>query len=168
MSAVEALHAAKAAGVEVAVNGEDLSLKASSPPPEYVLTGLSRNKAEIIALLHPRDDGWSAEDWQVFFDERAGIAEFDGELLRPDAEVRAFACCIAEWLNRNPVRSSPSRCLDCGAAEQAHDPLLPYGTEPSGHAWLHHQCWPGWYEKRKTNAVVALAEMGIEERKPHP
>ena len=61
MSAVEALHAAKAAGVEVAVNGEDLSLKASSPPPEYVLTGLSRNKAEIIALLRPRADGWAAE-----------------------------------------------------------------------------------------------------------
>ena len=26
----------------------------------------------------PAEDGWSAEDWQVFFDERAGIVEFDG------------------------------------------------------------------------------------------
>jgi hypothetical protein len=29
-----------------------------------------------MALLRRGNDGWSAEDWKVFFDERAGIAEF--------------------------------------------------------------------------------------------
>jgi hypothetical protein len=53
--------------------------------------------------------GWSREDWQVFFEERAGIAEFDGGLPRLEAEARAFTCCVAEWLNRNPVRSPPDR-----------------------------------------------------------
>jgi hypothetical protein len=48
---------------------------------------------------------WSAEDWQVFFDERAGIIEFDGGLPRAEAEAQTFACRVVEWLNHNPERS---------------------------------------------------------------
>ena len=126
----------------------------------------------------PADDGWSAEDWQVFFEERAGIVEFDGGLPRAEAEAQAFACCVVEWLNRNPERSPAGRCLGCGDREHAHDPLLPYGVEPTGHAWLHSRCWPAWYEARKAKAVSALTAMGIsapvvrpmkrEEQSKHP
>ena len=35
-----------------------------------------------------------------------------------------------EWLNRNPVRSPPGRCLGCGCGDQAHDPVLPHGVSP--------------------------------------
>ena len=119
--------------------------KPTAPPPAAVLDLLSRHKAGIVALLRTGSDGWSAEDWRAFFDERAGIAEFDGGLPRAQAEARAFACCVAEWLNRNPVRSPPGRCLGCGGGEHAHDPLLPFGTEPTGHAWLHSRCWPAWH-----------------------
>jgi len=28
------------------------------------------------------ESDWSAEDWQAFFDERAGVAEYDGGLPR--------------------------------------------------------------------------------------
>ena len=161
MSAVEALKAARAAGVELALDGDDLVLEAASAPPAAVLDALSRHKAEIVALLRPGRDGWSAEDWQVFFDERAGIVEFDGGLPRAEAEAQAFACCVVEWLNRNPERSPAGRCLGCGDREHAHDPLLPYGVEPTGHAWLHSRCWPAWYEARKAKAVSALAAMGI-------
>ena len=100
VTALEALRAARSAGVEVALDGDDLVLKAASPPPASVLDALSCNKAGIVALLRPGDDGWSAEDWQLFFDERAGIAEFDGGLSRVEAEAQAFACCITEWMNR--------------------------------------------------------------------
>jgi hypothetical protein len=55
---------------------------------------------------HSPEGGWSAEEWLVFFDERAGVAEFDGGLPRPQAEVHAFACCVAEWLNQHPVGSA--------------------------------------------------------------
>ncbi len=104
MSAAEALKAARAAGIRVGIDGDDLMLAASAPPPPAVLDLLSRHKAGIVTLLRPAEDGWSAEDWHVFFDERAGIAEFDGKLPRGQAEARAFACCAEEWLNRNPVR----------------------------------------------------------------
>ena len=105
MSAVEALKAARAAGIELALDGDDLTLSAASAPPAAVLDALSRHKAEVVALLRPGRDGWSVEDWQVYFDERAGVAEFDGGLPRGAAEAKAFECCVVEWLNR--IRSAP-------------------------------------------------------------
>ena len=161
MSAAEALRAARAASIHLGIDSDDLVLEASLPPPGAVLDALSRHKAEIVALLRSAKDGWSAEDWQVFFDERAGIGEFDGGLPRDQAEARAFACCAAEWLNRNLVRSLPGRCLGCGDGNHAHDPLLPFGIENTGHTWLHSRCWPAWVTGREAEAVAALAEMGV-------
>jgi hypothetical protein len=161
MSGAKALQAARAAGVELMLDGDDLVLEASAPPPEEVLDLLSRYKPAILALLRPGGDGWSAEDWQVFFDERAGIAEFDGGLSRAEAEAQAFACCVVEWLNRNPKYAPPEHCLGCGGRDHAHDPLLPYGTESAGHVWLHSRCWPAWYAVRKSTAIATLANMGM-------
>ena len=48
MTAAEALRTGRAAGVEIALDGDDLVLEASSPPPEPVLEALSRNKAGIV------------------------------------------------------------------------------------------------------------------------
>jgi hypothetical protein len=157
LNAEWALKAARAAGLKLVVEGDDLALSAVSAPPATVLASISRHKAEIIALLRPGHDGWSVEDWQVYFGERAGIAEFDGRLPRIEAEARAFECCVTEWLNRNPVRSSPNRCLECGGKENAWDTLLPYGAEPTGHAWLHSGCWGTWHTNRKAKAVAALS-----------
>ena len=110
MSAIEALKAARAAGIEVSLDGDELVLEATAPPPTGVLDLLSSHKPDILALLRDARDGWSAEDWRVFFDERAGIAEFDGSLPRAEAEAHAFECCVIEWLNRHPCPSTPTRC----------------------------------------------------------
>ena len=53
MSAAEALKAARAAGIELGLDGDDLVLEAASAPPAAVLDALSRHKAEIVALLRP-------------------------------------------------------------------------------------------------------------------
>jgi hypothetical protein len=168
MTAAEALKAARAAGVELSLDSADLALKAASAPPAALLDALSRHKAEIVALLRSAEDGWSRADWQVFFEERAGIVEFDGRLPRAEAEAQAFACCVVEWLNRTPERSPAGRCLGCGDREYAHDPLLPYGVEPAGHVWLHSRCWPTWYEARQAKAVSTLKAMGISAPVVHP
>jgi hypothetical protein len=162
LSAVAALNAARAAGVELALDGDSLVLNAASAPPASVLDALSRHKTEIVARLRPGSDGWSAEDWQTFFDERAGIAEFDGGLPQKEAQARAFDCCVVEWLNRNLVWSPPGRCLGCGQTEHWHDRLLPFGTDASGHAWLHSRCWPAWQARRKAEAAKGLAKLGIK------
>jgi hypothetical protein len=161
MSAAEALWAARAAGIEVRVDGDDLALRATSPPRAEILERLARHKPGVVALLRRGWDGWSAEEWRAHFDERAGIAEFDGGLPRPQAEARAFACCVVEWLNRNFDRSPPGSCLACGGADRAHDVLLPHGSEPAGPAWLHSRCWPAWHAGRRAEAIAALKAMGI-------
>ena len=161
MSAVHALKLARAAGVRIGIDGDALTLDADIAPPPAVLDLLTLYKAQVIALLRTGSDGWSGEDWRALFDERAAISEFDGGLSRASAEVRTFACCVAEWLNRNPVRSPLGRCLGCGGSEHAHDKLLPFGTEQTGHAWLHSRCWPAWDAARKAEAIAALSTFGI-------
>lgn len=168
MSAVDALKLARAAGVRIGIDGDTLTLDADIAPPSEVIDLLSRHKARVIALLRHGGDGLSGEDWRAYFDERAGIAEFDGGMQRDQAEARAFACCVAEWLNRNPVRSPPGRCLSCGDAEHSQDPLLPFGTEPTGHAWLHSRCWPALHASRKAEAVAALSNFEIHETRTSP
>lgn len=150
MSAAEALKIARAAGVRIGVDGDTLTLEADVEPP-----------AAVVELLRPANDGWSAADWQVFFNECIGVAECNGGLSRTEAEAHAFAHCVVEWLNRNTLRSSPDRCHYCGRSECSGDPLVPFGTEPTGHAWLHSRCWPAWHLGRKADAVAALAKLGI-------
>jgi hypothetical protein len=107
MSAALALKSARAVGIRVGIDGDDLELEAPAQPPQAMLDLLSHHKADILRLLRPADDGWSAEDWQAFFDERAGIAEFDGRLPRSEAEARAFACCVRNGLTAIPRRHHP-------------------------------------------------------------
>ena len=166
MNAVDTLNAARFAGVELTLDGDDLVLEGASTPPPAVLDALSRHKPEIVALLRPGRDGWPPERWRVLFDERADAAEFDGT-SRTAAEKQAFACCVAEWLNRNPVCSETGRCLGCGDRGLGHDPLLPYGVEPTGHAWLHSRCWPAWHAARKADAIAALTTMGLDRPRAH-
>lgn len=166
MSAAEALKAARATGIRLGIDGDALTLEAATAPPPTVIDLLARHKVGILALLRPANDGWSGEDWLAFFDERTGGAAIHG-LTGIEAEARAFDCCVVEWLNRNPVRSPSGRCLGCGQVEHSHDPLLPFGTEPTGHAWLHSRCWPAWHAARKAEAVAALAAIGIEQPRTH-
>ena len=113
MSAENALRAARDAAIGLHVDGVDLVLEASAPPPAAVLDLLTRHKADLIILLQPDEDGWSADHWRALYDERAGIAEFDGGLSPEHAEAQAMACCVSEWMYRNPPGSSPEKCLAC-------------------------------------------------------
>ena len=120
MSASEALRVARENGVHLGVAGTDLILDADQEPPAEVLDAIRRYKSGIIALLATANDDWRAEDWQAFFDERAGVAEFDGGLCQAEAEAQAFECCIVEWLNRNQQTSEPGQCAWCGASRNVH------------------------------------------------
>jgi hypothetical protein len=162
MSAAEALRAAHAAGVTVMFDGvEGLLLEAIAEPPQAVLDLLARHKPSIVALLRSSQDGWTAEDWQARFDERAGFLEHDDGLSRATAEVQAFESCIVEWLNRNPsFFSLAGRCTWCRKPETPSAMVLPFGAGEH-HAWLHAECWSAWYQRRREEAVLALKGMGI-------
>ncbi len=110
---------------------------------------------------------WDTEDWQAYFDERAGIAEHDGGLVRADAEQRAFECCKMEWLWQNPPPASgPERCAHCGEpiGEPGRDGL-PFLTGAGGHTWLHSGCHSDWTTQRRAEAVAALAILGLRPPK---
>jgi len=99
MNAATALMQARAAGIQMGIDGEDLVLEATAPPPRGVLDLLRRHKADLLLLLR-RQANWMAEDWQVDFDERAAMAEFEGGLPRDRAEALAFVYCVAEGLSQ--------------------------------------------------------------------
>jgi hypothetical protein len=168
MIAANVVMAARAAGMQIGVKGNDLLLKAPAAPSPTMLELLSRNKPAILFWLRPTDDGWTAEEWHTFFHERSGIAEFDGGLSRQLADAQAFSCCVSEWLNRNPVSSSPEQCLGCAGDEQPHNPLLPFDVENPGYAWLHPACWSQWLKNRRAQAGAALRNMGIRCRSTPP
>jgi len=161
MNGVDAVRVARAAGLELAVDGDDLLLEASALPPPSVLDLLSGHKAAVVALLRLGGDGWSAENWWSVFAEKIAFAERKAGLTRAQAEGRAFACCVIEWLNRNFLCSPAGRCFACGGGDHTHEPLLPFGIEPLGQVWLHSRCWPAWHAARKAKAVITLAARGI-------
>jgi hypothetical protein len=130
-------------------------------PPDAVLAALSRHKPEVVRLLHSAQDGASPEYWHVLFHQRLAFAEFACGLPRADAEAQAFECCVVEWLNRNPTPSAAARCSWCGQPESHGAVIVPYGTQPGTHAWLHTECWPAWQKFRRSQAQEALAQMGI-------
>jgi hypothetical protein len=163
MSAMEALRAARALGVELTIEGNDLLLEAASEPPATAVEALVRHKVGIIKLLRPSKAVWSPDDWKFFFEDRAAAAD-DGGLPRADAEAQALECCLVEWLNRNPTPSVAGRCSWCGQSESHGAVIVPYGTEPGPHVWLHAECWPAWHELRRSNARRVLVQMGIGEQ----
>jgi hypothetical protein len=55
------------------------------------------------------------------------------------------------------------RYFACVDGDSAHDAVLPHGTEPTGHVWLHSRCWPAWHAGRKADAVATLKAMGIQD-----
>ena len=158
MSAVQALKMARDAGIELELDADDLVLKASAEPPAAVLELLSFHKTGVVALLRPGRDGWSAEDWQVFFDERAGIAEFDGYYPRIDAEIIAFEDCVDRWLALNPPTSrSPESCLLCGKAASVKDSDMVHIVDSSNRsARVHATCAPRWKVLRRVEARTRL------------
>lgn len=162
MRAAETILMAEASGIRLGVEGADLILDADLEPPLDVVNAIRRHKAEIIELLAPPGDRWTAEDWRALFDERAGVAEFDGGQSRADAEVLAFEYCIVEWLNRHPERSDPDRCAWCEKPDRDGHAIVPFGTESNGHTWLHPECWPAWSACRRQAAMEALDNSGIE------
>src|SRR5215211_9293985 len=123
-------------------------------PKRRVVLGSEQPVTSVTRVTSSNHAVWDAEDWRAYFDERAGIAEFEGGLARDAAEARAFACCVSEWLIQNPASSQPGRCAWCGAPERRGTTILPFGAQTSGRAWLHAHCWEEWYRKRQGEAAA--------------
>jgi hypothetical protein len=65
---------------------------------------------------------------------------------------------IVRWLDDHPAPSPAGRCAWCNQAERSYAVVLPFGTEPGTHTWLHSECWHDWHKARHATAALALAE----------
>ena len=88
MSVIEAIRMARENGVRLGVAGADLILDEDREPAPQVLEAIRRHKAGIVALLTAAKGDWTAEEWRVFYHERAGNAEFDGRQSWPSSRAR--------------------------------------------------------------------------------
>jgi hypothetical protein len=165
MSVVEALQLAQDHGIRLGVKGNHLVLEAAEKPSHEVIETLRTNKVEILALLRPKRPEWVAADWQAFFDERAGIAEYEGEQTREKAEAMAFEACLVEWMNRHPGGTDRHACAGCRKPGSNGSVIVPFGTKPANQSWLHPDCWPVWHQTQRDKARHALAGLGIAPSK---
>jgi hypothetical protein len=143
VSAAEALEAARAAGVGLRVDGDELLLEASAPPPAGVLDLLAHHKADVISLLQAADE--------AAFSERAAALEYDEGLPRSEAErlaaneqgfatpealLAAVASGWAEHLRRLQAPERSPRGRQCIAAAVAF----------IEHGWALEALRCGWSE----------------------
>jgi hypothetical protein len=105
---------------------------------------------------------WGAEEWRCFFDERAGIRQFDGSMAKEQAEREAYGDTVAEYLNRvpPPVISSDT-CRVCGRILECRHGNVIAVLEPGRHVWLHRECHKHYLHARHDEAATALAAMGL-------
>ena len=160
MTFVSALHDAFSVGVQVAVDGGDLVLEAAAAPPPAIVRALVVNKRAIIALLRPGADGWDAVDWQAFFNERAGVAQFDADLPRTAAEAAAVEECLQRWQSTHlPASLSHRACAACGSHLEP-DAMIAF-IAGQGSVQLHLGCMGKWAAMRRRDALLALRAFGV-------
>jgi hypothetical protein len=160
MTAAAALSSAKAAGVEIALCGDQLRLEAANPPSPELLELLRQHKAGIIA--HLRKAQVPQFDPAAFYEKWRTLAEVNGGCSATEAQDRAFKSTVAEWLNRDFAPSPPGRCAHCHFDEAKGETLLAVGTKDFGHVWLHDACFPAWLAAERARGISALQSVGIE------
>jgi len=127
--------------------------------------------AEVVGRELARP-GWSVADWRAFFDERAGIAEHDGGLDRPQAERQAFTDCVRQFLRRHAPGYRPDvKCLHCGDMVIKAE-AWPLVCPDNLARWVHHTCFDDFQLLRVRDAVLCLDRLGIADplksREPLP
>jgi hypothetical protein len=158
--------------------GGKIGLNANGPvwrnhtdqPHAEVMAILKERRSDVQAVLLARShaiktrtrepDTWTADDWRAFYDERAGIREFDGHLPRQEAERLALADCAGHWLLRNsPAPHSPENgCWQCGRAgtdADGADPLITRNCR-GGVFWIHPRCWADYDAAADAAARAAI------------
>jgi hypothetical protein len=136
-------------GARLEPAGDRLILRAGPKAiPAALVRRVREAKTDLLATLAVRTVHTvlrSGEDR-----ERSGKSSPD------EVKHRTFESRVVEWLNQHPTPSSPGRCAWCGMSESPGAVVLPFGTEPGTHTWLHSECWPAWHEARRASAVTDL------------
>ena len=153
MSAVRALLEDLAAiGATVQPSGERLILRAGRAAiPAALVRRVRESKCDLLAILATAHDKLDPSP-----------AEEQGRVAVAASEIRGgrpLEAGVIEWLNQHPSSSPAGRCAWCGAVETAGAVVVPFGTEPGTHTWLHAECWPAWHQARRAQAQASAATL---------
>ena len=149
-------------GATIEPAGDRLILRAGPTAIPATLVGrVRRAKRELMAALVARKDcGGLRTD-----DDRRGEKDLTAPQQSKDRNFRhrAFEDFVIQWLNQHPAPSVPGHCAWCGSPETMGARVVPFGSEPWTHTWLHPECWSAWHRARRIEATRALEAMGIAQ-----
>ena len=175
MDGLTLIREAKAAGLSVAVAGEQLIIRGPRQA-EQVARKLIAHKSAVLAAIAVQDDvGAAAEmhddlplhdeaeaaELRYAYAERVGIRLFDAGYSRREAERLAYGEAIERWCDWHPLRLQPGRCAGC------REPLSIGSLELPDDARVHWEqdqdfgCLIAYGFRRKRRAVAALARCGL-------
>jgi hypothetical protein len=144
-------------GATIEPAGDRLLLRAGATAiPAALVSRIREAKADLIPMLTVQRNRAQVREEQ----ERLGSPP------RHDAKDAISETRITKWLNQHPSPSAPGRCAWCGNRESPSAVVLPFGTEPGTHTWLHAECWRAWQQARRADAVAALRSMGLLDQSP--
>jgi len=115
MSAADLLARLDAMGVELEARADRLRYRPREKVTADLADRMKNHKAELLALLATRKTAgrllevaatWPA-DWREQWEERAGIAEYDGNMPRPLAEDWAFHLLLSVVLAEQGIGYAP-------------------------------------------------------------
>jgi hypothetical protein len=132
-------------GASVEPAGMQLILRAGpTAVPAALVRRVREAKSDLIAMLSS-----ASKTESPAHDNDAAVINH----IRKDRsqEVR-----IIRWLDQHPAPSPPGVCVWCRRPESPNEVVVPFGALPGTHTWLHAECWPGWHQARRTEALRAL------------
>jgi hypothetical protein len=134
VNAAEVIKEAAAAGIQIAIEGDNLSLEAVAEPPEAIFELIAQHKPEIINLLRSGPGGPAQErvswlDMEVAVENEAGRHRiWRDELTRQAAEDKLTAverdtleCAIASHARQMAIFEAVRRVIERARAEFGGD-----------------------------------------------
>src|SRR3954468_10182941 len=133
-------------GATVRASGERRILRAGQAAiPAALVRRVRESKSDLLAILATAHDNLDPSPAEEQGRVAVAATEISGD--------RSLEAGVIEWLNQHPCPSPAGRCAWCGALETAGAVVVPFGTAPGTHTWLHAECWPAWHQARRAQAV---------------
>jgi hypothetical protein len=168
VSAYDLLHELKLKDITVETDGPNLVVDGPAGElSDALVERLRAAKKELLDALSgtASSSDWNHYDWQMYFEERAAIREYDGEIGRVEAQSLAYDDTVQHWLCLHPPPTHARQtCVYCDQEEGPTDPLLSLLTS-GRRVSVHQRCWEPWSGYRKAQAEEALRKCRFDPNK---
>jgi hypothetical protein len=163
VTGAEILALTKNCGVIVEVFCGKLRVQGEGARDERLVGLLRDNRQAVIEAFLEAET--APDRWRRLLAEKLETIVKMRGLARSDAEAEAFRHIVIEYLNETHPNTDPRVCAHCRGPDLPLTPILPSGVGDR-HTWLHQRCHQQWAERRRAEAIAALAAMGVTEPPP--